>query len=74
VANFLLAAQSMGVATIAQAALARHSEFLLEHFQLSDDRLVICGISFGYADKSHAANSFRIGRAAIEEAVTWVEY
>jgi nitroreductase len=74
VANFLLAAQSMGVATIAQAALARHSEFLREYFQLSDDRLVICGISFGHANKSHAANSFRIGRAPIEEAVTWVEY
>ena len=73
VANFLLAAQSMGVATIAQAALAHHSEFLRNYFRISDDRLVICGISFGYADKSHAANAFRIGRAPIDEAVTWVE-
>jgi nitroreductase len=73
VANFLLAAQSMGVATIAQAALASHSAFLREYFSLSDDRLVICGISFGYADTSHAANSFRIGRAPIDDAVTWVD-
>jgi nitroreductase len=74
VANFLLAAQSMGVATIAQAALARHSAFLRDYFSLSNDRLVICGISFGYADASHAANSFRIGRASIDEAVTWVDH
>jgi len=73
VANFLLAAQSVGVATIAQAALAQHSEFLRQYFQISDDRLVICGIAFGFADKSHAANSFRIGRAPIGEAVTWLE-
>jgi nitroreductase len=74
VANFLLAAQSVGVSTIAQAALAHHSEFLRKYFQISDDRLVICGISFGYADESHPANAFRIGRAPIEEAVTWVEH
>jgi nitroreductase len=73
VANFVLAAQSMGVATIAQAALARHSAFLRDYFQLSDDRLVICGISFGFADASHPANSFRIGRASIDEAVRWIE-
>ena len=73
VANFLLAAESMGVATIVQAALARHSAFLRNYFQLSDDRLVICGISFGYADESHPANSFRIGRASIDEAVSWIE-
>jgi nitroreductase len=74
VANFLLAAQSMGVATIAQAALARHSGFLRKYFRIGDDRLVVCGISFGYADKSHPANAFRIGRAPIDEAVTWVEH
>lgn len=73
VSNFLLAAQSMGVATIAQAALAQHSEFLRNYFQIANDRLVVCGISFGYADTSHPANAFRIGRAPIDEAVRWVE-
>ena len=73
VSNFLLAAQSMGVATIAQAALAQHSAFLRDYFKISGDRMVICGISFGYADKSHPANRFRIGRASIDEAVTWAD-
>ena len=38
--NFLLAAQSLGVASISQAALASHSKFVREHFGLGDDRLV----------------------------------
>jgi nitroreductase len=74
VSNFLLAAQSMGVATIAQAALAQHSAFLRDYLKISTDRLVICGVSFGYADRSHRANSFRIGRASIDEATTWVDH
>jgi nitroreductase len=73
VSNFLLAAQSFGVATIAQAALARHSQFLRAYFGFSVERIVICGISFGYADRSHAANAFRIGRAPVDDAVTFVE-
>ena len=43
--NFLLAAQSLGIASIPQAALASHSKFVREHFRLGDDRLVVCGIS-----------------------------
>ena len=48
--NFLLAAQSLGVATIPQAALATHSKFVRDHFGIGDDRILVCGISFGYED------------------------
>ncbi len=61
--NFLLAAQSLGVASIPQAALASHSKFVREHFGLGDDRLVVCGISFGYEDRASTANGFRTDRA-----------
>ena len=72
IANFLLAAQAHGVATIAQAALARHSVFLREYFGIGDDRVIVCGISFGYADEGHAANKFRLGRADVDHAMTLV--
>jgi len=72
VANFLLAARAHGVGTIAQAALARHSAFLRSHFGIGDDRLIVCGISFGYPDETHEANRFRLGRADIEQAMTFV--
>ena len=48
VGNFMLAAQALGLGTIPQAALARHSGLIRRHFKLADDRKVVCGISFGY--------------------------
>jgi nitroreductase len=72
VSNFLLAAQASGVATIAQAAIASHSSFVREYFRLSDERKVVCAISFGYRDASHPANSYRTTRAQVSDIVTWV--
>ena len=72
VANFLLAAASLGVSTIPQAALASRSQQLREFFELGDDRRVVCGISFGYADKAHPANAFRTSRASVNAAAAWV--
>ena len=72
VSNFLLAAKALGVATVPQAALAHHSDIIRKHFKLGDDRLVVCGISFGYADQSHLANSYRTSRAAIADAATFI--
>lgn len=71
VANFLLAARACGVDSIPQAAVSLHSAFLREWFGVPDTRWVVCGISFGYAARSHPANSYRAPRASIEEAVSW---
>ena len=68
--NFMLAARSFGVASIAQAALASRSEFVRRHFDLPDDRLIVCGISFGFEDPDHPANGFRTSRANWEEGAT----
>ena len=40
---------------------------------IADDRLVVCGISFGYEDAAHPANSFRTRRAPLSEAVAWLD-
>jgi nitroreductase len=73
VGNFMLAAWSLGVATIAQAALASHPAPLREQLGIADDRLIVCGISFGYADPAHPANAFRTTRADPEDCVEWHE-
>ena len=73
VSNFMLAAQALGLGTIAQAALARHSELIRRHFNLGEDRRVVCGISFGYADHAHKVNSYRTSRAAIADTVSFVD-
>jgi len=73
VGNFMLAAQAAGLGTIPQAALARHSGMIRRHFAIPDDRRVVCGISFGFADHAHKINSYRTSRASVAETVRFVE-
>lgn len=68
-ANFMIAAQSHGLATIAQGLIARHSDVVREHFGLPATRHVLCTIAFGHADDDHPANRFRTDRARLEDAV-----
>jgi nitroreductase len=73
VGNFLLAAQALGIGTIPQAALARHSGLIRRHFKLADHRRVVCGISFGFPDSDHRINSYRTSRAGIADTATFVD-
>jgi hypothetical protein len=57
-------AESLGIATIAQAALASQAGFLCISGGTSR---VVRGISFGYEDAAHPANRFRTGRADTDE-------
>ena len=68
---FLLAAQAFGVATIAQASIASRAGLVRAHFSLPDDRIVLCGISFGLADTTDPANDFTSTRASQTETVSW---
>jgi nitroreductase len=71
IANFLLAAQALGVAAIPQAAIAMQSRFLHEHFGIGPERVMVAGISFGYA-APHRVNAVRTSRAPLDEVVTWL--
>lgn len=71
VAAFTLAAQAAGVASIAQAAVASFAPMLHDMLDIPQDRLILCALSFGYADPDHPANSFRTSRAALDEFTTW---
>lgn len=71
--NFMLAAAGAGIACIAQAALAAHPGLLREFFGIDEGRRIVCGMSFGYEDAQHPANSFRTRRANKEEVATWID-
>src|ERR1700761_1580782 len=73
VSNFMLAAQALGLGTIPQAALARQSGLIRQHFGLASDRRVVCGISFGFADNAHKVNGYRTSRASVADTATFVE-
>ena len=73
VAHFLLAAHERGVATISQAALALHSPAVREFFGVPEDRGVAVGISFGWASEDDPSRRYRTSRAALGDAVHWIE-
>ena len=68
---FTLAARALGIDTIPQAAVANYAGFVRQYFDINDDRMVLCAISFGYADPDHPANGFRTDRAALSDIVAW---
>lgn len=72
VANLLTAAEALGLGAIAQAAVASQGALLHDHFGIPDDRQIVCGVSFGYEDKSHPANAFRTSRADLADVIDWV--
>ncbi len=67
VTAFTLAATALRVGTIAQASVAAYPDVIRAHFDLPDTRLILCAISFGYADDTHPANKFRTNRAELAE-------
>jgi nitroreductase len=71
--NFMLAARGLGVASIAQAALAAHPRLTREFFGIGEDRRIVCGMSFGYEDAAQAVNRFRTARAGISDVVRWLD-
>jgi nitroreductase len=71
IAHIMLAATSLGIATIAQAALAGVADFVRDWFAIPEQRKIVCGISFGHADEDHPANRFRTKRAPLEQVVRW---
>jgi len=73
VQTFLLAAQSLGLGAIPQAALATYAPFIREHFGLPEYRHIVCGVSFGWPDHDHPANGFRTSRVPVTETVTWAD-
>ncbi|MDH5796977.1 MAG: nitroreductase [Paracoccaceae bacterium] len=68
---FTLAAEALGVATVPQAAVAAYSPLVRSIFDIPENRVIVCAISFGYRDKAHSANSFRTNRATLAEVVDW---
>jgi len=69
IATFQLAAQSKGVGTIAQAAVARYGATIREFLGLSSEQRIVGALAFGYADTDHPVNSFRTERATVTDAV-----
>ena len=71
VGHLLLVAESLGVATIAQAAIATRAPAVRAFFDVPETESVLLGISFGWSDEGHPANSYRTSRASAASVVRW---
>lgn len=71
ISTFLIAAQSLGISAVPQAAVAMYSDVVREFFKFDDSRIVVAGISFGYADADAPINGYRTTRSSLEDVVTW---
>ncbi|MFJ9390500.1 nitroreductase [Nocardioides sp. NPDC101246] len=70
--HFLVAATSLGLATVPQAALAAVAPVIRTELGLPDNRTVVFGVSFGYEADGDPVNAFRTQRAAINDVLTFV--
>ena len=60
--SICLAAVGKGLGTCLQEAWAGFPKLLKKHLEYGDDEILWCGISLGYEDQDHPANSFRTER------------
>lgn len=73
IGSLLLAAQALGLGAVPQAAIAFYAPAVREHFSIPDDRKILAGVSFGFADEDAAVNGYRTSRAPLSEVVEWAE-
>lgn len=70
--NIMTAAKARGIDSCPQAAWNHYSKIVLPHIGASDDEMLICGMSLGYADRSAVENTLRSSRVDPESFTTWL--
>lgn len=69
--SLMLAAESEGLATCPQAALAEYPAIVKSHLDYPDNTILLCGMAIGYEDKAAAVNQYRTER---ETAVNFTRF
>jgi hypothetical protein len=72
VQTLMLAMQSRGIGSCAQAALRAYPDLVAAQLGIPDDQQILCGLSFGYEDATVPANKTRQPRDPISSNVVFV--
>lgn len=64
--SIAIAAQARGLGTCIQAAFAPLHQVVRERLALSEDEIIVCGLSLGYADPSKPENTLRSEREPLD--------
>jgi len=64
--NIMIMARSCGLDTCAQAALANYPDIVKAHLGISEQQIVMCGMSIGYQNTDVLANQYRTTRVSVD--------
>ncbi len=73
VQNVMLGLVARGLASCPQASVTGYSDALREHLGLGAGRLIVCGLSAGYADETAPVNALAPERAPLAEYTQWFD-
>jgi len=71
--TLMLAARGHGLHTCPQAAWNAFAKIILPHMGASDNEMLVCGMSLGYADETEVVNTFHTPRESVASFTTWLE-
>ena len=67
--SLMLALTARGVSSCAQGALSLYPNIVRGHLGVPSHQRLLCGVAFGYEDANVRANTARVGRASLDDAV-----
>jgi nitroreductase len=71
VQSVMLAARAHGLDSCPQASLAEYPDVVREQLGVNADKLLVCGLSLGYADPEAAVNRYRTEREPVDGFTHW---
>ena len=71
--SVMVAARARGLHTCPQAAWNHFSKIIYKHVGASDNEMMVCGMSLGYADEDAVVNTFKTTRVDARDFTHWVE-
>lgn len=71
--SVMIAARAEGLETCPQAAFAYQAPTVQRIVGIPPERMLVCGMSLGYADPSAVVNTFRTEREPLDAFVTWAD-
>ncbi len=69
--SLMLAMAAHGVGSCAQGALSHYAGFVREKLGVAPELKLLFGMSFGYEDEAHPANTARTDRSTVADAITF---
>jgi nitroreductase len=71
--NIMVAARARGLHTCPQAAWNGYANIIMPHIGATEQEMLVCGLSLGYADPDDLVNTFVTPREPVSSFTTWLD-